>query len=438
MTKAERKRREKERKKAEAAKRAKLLVESRRIASPQPGTVTPRTQSSHKNEANNHAEQTANDKPARKSGSEGRRMSGAILAISGLLSCIFFAIAAIYWGKGSLPNVKTGFFWLIPFGVAFSVAVLSAYWYYVVQPESRKEVAGNESTKERPFVFFKYAALEEPLTAGKAPAVTVIVANSGSMEAEVRIWDASSYFELPSGDPPPVYSKTDEEVFSLAPTAEANGRIMFPTLHLTEDEIKRIVEGKARFYCFARGEYKDELGRIWKLPFCRMYAPDFPGNMINCPKGFKIEDANNPTDQPHVWIQGLHLLNLSPGQVPIIEVIFENTGPVPAYNFLHDTTVYPTKKPLTEAPPYVKASTPPSKAVIPNDRTIVQRIPGAPMDAAAIEMLRQGRALLYVYGTATYDDGRSSNSTNHTLKFCGYYFPATDTFRSCPFHNSSD
>jgi hypothetical protein len=151
----------------------------------------------------------------------------------------------------------------------------------------------------------------------------------------------------------------------------------------------------------------------------------------------KTSNANQPLakEQPLVWIQGLHLLNLSPGQVPIVEVVFENTGPVPAYNFTHQTIVFPTDKPLTEDLPQLKSSTTPSKAVIPPNRAITQTIPGMPMAAKAIEWIKQGEVLLYVYGVATYDDGLSNT---HTLKFCGYYFPSTDTFRACPFHNSSD
>src|SRR2546427_6303365 len=95
---------------------------------------------------------------------------------------------------------------------------------------------------ERPHVFFKYAALEEPLAEGKDAAVTLIVRNSSqSAEAEVTIKDATSYFQSPDRrSPGPKYATTPPNTFKLAPTAEVNGRIKIPAsgLYLTAGNIK--------------------------------------------------------------------------------------------------------------------------------------------------------------------------------------------------------
>jgi hypothetical protein len=137
-----------------------------------------------------------------------------------------------------------------------------------------------DRNKDRPIVFVKTISLDEPLTAGKEPAITFTLGNSGSMEAEVRFWDCTAYFEASSGrGPRPAYAKTDEISSLLAPTGEAIVRMRFPSINLTADEIKQIIERRSKLYGFARGEYKDELGRIWPFPFCRIYDPGFPGSI---------------------------------------------------------------------------------------------------------------------------------------------------------------
>lgn len=88
---------------------------------------TPLTQSGHKDETSDVPTQEPNKNSATKGRSEGRPMSGAILAVSGLACCICFAIAAIYWGRGGYANVKIAFPWIIAAAVFFVGAAISAY-----------------------------------------------------------------------------------------------------------------------------------------------------------------------------------------------------------------------------------------------------------------------------------------------------------------------
>ena len=58
---------------------------------------------------------------------------------------------------------------------------------------------------------------------------------------------------------------------------------------LTPEKINAIEDGRARLFFFARGEYKDSLGRVYPWPFCRMYDKDMPGNLIMCPDQMTIK-----------------------------------------------------------------------------------------------------------------------------------------------------
>jgi hypothetical protein len=283
---------EQKRRAARKKRGAKLSEKPRDTESPILADVIA-ANSSPESKANNYTE----DRTAQKN--QDSRFAGKTFRMSIFLSVLALAVfgflasvAIANWQKGS---VWPALWWGMAAYLVFGAGAIFTYYYSVIQPIEAARKAPEPAAKERPFVFVKHISLEEPLSVGREPAVVFIVANSGSMEAEVRIWDCGSYFEPSNGrGAPPMYSKTAANVFSLAPTAEATVRIRIPSLNLRVSEIKQIMEGQANLYFFARGQYKDELNRIWEFPFCRKYSPTFPGNVINCPDDFKIQDVSKP------------------------------------------------------------------------------------------------------------------------------------------------
>ena len=148
--------------------------------------------------------------------------------------------------------------------------------------------------RDRPHVFFKMTKLSKPLTVGEKTTVEFILANSGQMEATGFISDVTYYFDV---DPPEdsfEHQKSEPVSFSLSPTAEWNGQLRFPFV-LTEEKLMAITNGRARLYFFAKGEYKDSQDRVYPLPFCRMYDPDMPGNLIICSNQGTFEQKEGST-----------------------------------------------------------------------------------------------------------------------------------------------
>ena len=58
---------------------------------------------------------------------------------------------------------------------------------------------------------------------------------------------------------------------------------------LTPEKLAALKAGTARLFFFARGEYRDEAGKTYSLPFAEMYDPHFPGNLIACPNDVIFE-----------------------------------------------------------------------------------------------------------------------------------------------------
>ena len=150
--------------------------------------------------------------------------------------------------------------------------------------------------RERPYVFFKMTKLLKPLAVGEKPTVEFILANSGQMEAIGFIRDISYFFDVDPVEQSFEYQNNEPVSFSLAPTAEWNGQLRLSFV-LTKEKIKVIADGGARLFFFARGEYKDSLGRVYALPFCRMYDKGMLGNLIMCPDQMAIRQKEENGDR---------------------------------------------------------------------------------------------------------------------------------------------
>ena len=153
------------------------------------------------------------------------------------------------------------------------------------------------NVRERPYVFFKMTKLVMPLAAGEKPTVEFILANSGQMEAIGFIRDITYFFDIDPVEERYEYQNTEPISFSLAPTAEWNGQLRRFSFVLTKEKIKAIKDGRARLFFFAHGEYKDSLGRVYPLPFCRMYDKDMPSNLIICPDQMTIKQKEKNGDR---------------------------------------------------------------------------------------------------------------------------------------------
>lgn len=135
--------------------------------------------------------------------------------------------------------------------------------------------------KDRPYVFFKMARLLKPLSISEKPVVEFILSNSGQMEATGSIKDVTYLFDIYPPEESFKYQNSEPVSFSLSPTEEWNGQLRF-SYSLTDEKLAAITDGRAKLYFFAKGVYKDSLGRVYPLPFCRMYDRDMPGNLIIC------------------------------------------------------------------------------------------------------------------------------------------------------------
>ncbi len=356
-------------------------------------------------------------------------MSGAILAVSGLACCICFAIAAIYWGRGGYANVKIAFPWIIAAAVFFVGAAISAYWYYVVKPASQE--VGISS--ERPNVFYKIAAMAEPLSPGKDPVVAFTFANSGPVEAQLTIRDFTSYFEgTERRGSRPKFLVTEPTTFTLSPTAQYDGRMTSPGLYLTADNIKDIREGRANLYFFAKGEYKDEVGRTWPLPFCRKYAEDFPGKLILCPNDFQIgEPDSGAAPVPQVGIDGYKFLTFEAGKKIQIQAVLTNRGQRVAYRLRVASALSHGYPPIPK--PFiipVKDGDPISSSELSVGGAYNITLTSAePITTKQFAEIIDGKRGLYVLGKGTYYDQAGKC---YPVKYCAFFDHTSRGLAGCP------
>jgi len=148
--------------------------------------------------------------------------------------------------------------------------------------------ATQPEVRERPYVFFKMTKLLNPLAVGEKPTVEFILANSGKREAIGFIRDITYFFDIDPLEESYEYQNSEPLSFSLAPTEEWNGQMRLSFV-LSKQKINAIEDGRARLFFFARGEYKDSLGRVYPLPFCRTYDKDMSSNLIMCPDQMTIK-----------------------------------------------------------------------------------------------------------------------------------------------------
>lgn len=203
-----------------------------------------------------------------------------LAAISGGFLGVFSLLG--YW-----QNKETWGIWALYCLIIFTVTAGFLTWQKRIW--ERPPVAAPQPDK-RAYVFIKYSWLEK-LTEGENAVIQLVFQNNGQSEAQIRIWNNTYRFVAePPFDKGLRFLPSETLNFSLAPNAEVRGRLI-STFIPTEGHIEDLINGKARLYFFARGEYKDETGRAYPLPFCRMWNKSVDGNLVFCPD-LKISDTS--------------------------------------------------------------------------------------------------------------------------------------------------
>lgn len=152
---------------------------------------------------------------------------------------------------------------------------------------------------------------------------------------------------------------------------------------------------------------------------------------------------DNEKERPRLWIKAIdaHLENFNvprgPG-APIVEVTFENTSSVAAFNLEGKTYLLKTDQKLTEVPPQPEESEKQVLPFVPAHHEITQPI-GTSVD---IEpdlkgQIESEKIFMYVFGWVTYKS-QPTDSKNYKLSFCSLYLPKSNRFLRTRFGNKDE
>lgn len=419
-------------------KQAKVLLRRESHATKPP--ISPLAESGHKDKANNHAEHTTNEEAAPKGRAEGRRMSGAVLAISGLACCICFAVAAIYWGRGGYANLKIAFPWVVASAIFFVAAVISAFWYYVVKPAS---VEKEKPTSVRPYVTATGVTLQN-LVIGQKPRVVIEYTVGGQIAAGAI--KASSRVTLSNeADFQPDYTRL--QIVKIDPIVAPPNK-MFSTVYaswdVTPQRLDQIRRGKRSIYVNGTIEYANEAGEKFPLyRYCFRYdRQNGTFAFYSPPEVRKIEDYVTPDegipvniDRPKIVVSKIALGDVAVDAHPRYEVrtinisTVEGSPKAAALSFIALMTV-----PMSETPQYPNIIPEPID-YSPKEEHSGQVVANFTVTDADFAAMKGKRAWLYVYGFVDYTDKAGKP---YKTKFCAWYNPDTKKLEICDKHNSAD
>lgn len=216
--------------------------------------------------------------------------------MSAVLSLIFisvffvvcFAFAFHYWERASY---KLALRWTVGASICLVIGVFFAARYYL---HSTNPVI-NVNPKERAYVIIRDSKID-PLSPGKGPVLSVLLANTGPVEATGYFRDLSCYFV----DLQPkflTYVRMEPRGgFKLAPNETTIFTWTFDTYVLDDYKIKMLKEEKAKLYIYGRGEYSDERGNRRPITFCREYNAVIPHNLVFCSEDITFKEPE-PVNQ---------------------------------------------------------------------------------------------------------------------------------------------
>lgn len=216
-----------------------------------------------------------------------KRMSNFLSTVFFVIGALVFAVACVYWDKSGYRNNWFALWWGSLGYLLLGIGAACAFYKDVIEPS--KAVA--TIPKERPYVFVHKEELTKPLTSGEPVTIRVGYENTGPGEITLTtrnstacfIVDGSRSFKYAPYDPTALVS------IAIPPKHRSEVILKFP-LQLTDADVKAVLDGRAKLYFFARGEYKDESGRKYPLDFRRIYNPELPGSLGVCEDSITISD----------------------------------------------------------------------------------------------------------------------------------------------------
>jgi hypothetical protein len=147
--------------------------------------------------------------------------------------------------------------------------------------------------------------------------------------------------------------------------------------------------------------------------------------------------------RPYIWLKAAiaKLENLSaPENTPIVELTFENSSDVPAWDVIPKAHAYIATTKLSELPPLPEKPSPsPVRGFfLPANREATHVI-GSPKtpDPELRGKIDREEVFIYVFGSVTYK-GQANDATRHTTNFCGLYMPKSNDFQQTSFGNETD
>lgn len=150
------------------------------------------------------------------------------------------------------------------------------------------------------------------------------------------------------------------------------------------------------------------------------------------------------TERPRIWLKHAvaRLENLdAPKDTPIVELVFENTGPADAFEVNPSAHAYIASQKLRELPAVPaeeEQRTVIPGAFLPANRELTHVI-GSPevSDSELKEKIERGEVFMYVFGVVTYAS-KSHGPVRYTTNFCGLYMPHQNNFQQQPFGNETE
>jgi hypothetical protein len=199
-----------------------------------------------------------------------------------VLFVVIYPFAFHYWQQG---NYKLLCWWGTGTLVCLALGIFFAGRFYLRSPSI---VIKKVPAKGKAYVYVSEAALE-PLKQNDPIILTIIVENTGTVEAEGYLKDITCHFAYV--EPRSLtYSSFPQKNFKLVPSQKTSIRYPFETMKLDDWQLKLLNTGDAQLYFFGRGEFRDESGNISDLTFCRAYTTLHAGNLVFCNEDITFDE----------------------------------------------------------------------------------------------------------------------------------------------------
>jgi hypothetical protein len=440
MTNAERKRREKQRKKAEAGRLRRLAVESKGIKSSISSEATENAYEKGTNKQTEH--NPATNKQNKGFPWKAYRMStfiGVLLSILLGVSILFFGIVVNNWDKPGYLWIN--FWWGIAGYLMLGCVVFSGYYYYVIKPAREAARHLQPAGIDRPELFFA-GVDREPFVLGKPATFRSILKNGGKIAAHnitiganiALVW---SPFRGPLVFLPGVNKDTR---LDLAPGEDLKTRVSDKD-PMTQEWIEGLNAGRYLLFYFGQGEYEDETGRKYPIRFCYQYDPNNPSDMMICPNRYRPSEQSPESvlqnaNRASIAIQNASLTTFGLNKKSKAVITLINSGGSTASIVRVYGHVEPRDQPLSPEMPGAKdVGKEPNPGIMPSGGiTQITLSSGSVLTQDLLDLIGSGKGQIYVWGIVTYQDAFGKRWT----KFCLIQDLKSMQLKSCTNNNETD